>query len=164
MSIYLDIETNRSGEITVVGFFSVSGGLVQMVKPDITGDKLIAALPETASRIVTYNGNCFDLNVIRKTLGVNLRGIYESCDLRWICQKGGLTGGMKRVESVLNISRVTTGIDGREALYLWDRFAFGGDIKALELLLEYNKEDVLNLIEIEKKLIERNIYIPASGG
>ncbi|MCK9555264.1 ribonuclease H-like domain-containing protein [bacterium] len=163
MSIYLDIETNRSGEITVLGFFSAAGGFVQMVKPDITRDKFIAALPGTASRIVTYNGNSFDLNVIWKRLGINLRDIYESCDLRWICQREGLTGGMKAVESTLNISRTTMGVDGREALYLWDKFVFEGDRKALELLLEYNKEDVLNLIKIEKKLIERNIYMPASG-
>ncbi|MDD5645368.1 MAG: ribonuclease H-like domain-containing protein, partial [bacterium] len=150
MSIYLDIETNRSGEITVLGFFSAAGGLVQMVKPDITKEKLMSALPRAASRIVTYNGNSFDLRVIRETLGVDLREMYSSCDLRWICQKEGLTGGMKMVELMLNVSRETSGIDGFQALYLWDRFAFSGDRKALELLLEYNREDVLNLVEIEK--------------
>ncbi len=158
MSIYLDIETNWDGDITVVGFYHEITGLVQLVAPEITQEKLQDSLPESASRIVTYNGNCFDLRVIKHQFGINFREKYESCDLRWVCQSAGITGGLKAVERRLGISRETEGINGKDALVLWENHRRGSS-KDLDLLLKYNKEDVMNLIGIEKKLKERNILV-----
>ena len=158
MSIYLDIETNWDGDITVIGFYHEATGLVQLIAPEITQEKFQDSLPESASRIVTYNGNCFDLRVIKHQLAVNLREMYESCDLRWICQGVGITGGLKGVERRLGISRETEGINGKDALILWENH-LRGNREDLNLLLKYNREDVMNLIGIEKRLKERKVLV-----
>lgn len=110
------------------------------------------ALPP-ADSIFTYNGHCFDLRHIRNQLGVDLRGMYESYDLRWICQRNGLTGGLKCVERQLGIVREYPDMDGRDAIRLWHRYV-RGDKDALNLLLNYNKEDVMNLIKLREYLEE----------
>lgn len=151
MSLYLDIETNQSGEITVIGMYERSMGLVQLVRPDITDEGLISALPQV-ERLYTYNGHCFDLPVIRSRLGVNLRERYESVDLRFACQRIGWKGGLKQVEKQLGISRKSSGMDGRDAVWLWEQYWIENDRRALKLLLAYNREDVLNLVRVHRAL------------
>jgi uncharacterized protein YprB with RNaseH-like and TPR domain len=94
--IYLDIETDERMHITVVGFRAAETGLVQLVGDEVTPERLHAELP-AAGRLFTYNGHCFDLPVIRKRLGMDLRVRFDSWDLRFICQRQGLTGGQKHI-------------------------------------------------------------------
>jgi len=151
MSLYLDIETNYSGEITVIGMYAKSIGLVQLVRPNISADELLNALPKV-KRLYTYNGHCFDLPVIRKQFGVNLREHYESIDLRFACQRIGWKGGLKKVEQQLGIDRKLPGMDGMAALWLWEQYWIENDKSALKTLLTYNKEDVMNLIAVRQAL------------
>lgn len=151
MSLYLDIETNYSGEITVLGFYSRHSGLIQLVRPHITTDDLLNALPPV-DRLYTYNGHCFDLPVIQKQFGVNLRERYQSVDLRFACQRVGWRGGLKKVEEQLGIQRKLPGLNGMAALWLWQEYWIENDKRALETLLAYNREDILNLIAVRKAL------------
>lgn len=151
MSLYLDIETNYSGEITVIGMYAKSIGLVQLVRPNISADELLRVMPRV-KRLYTYNGHCFDLPVIRKHFGVNLREHYESIDLRFVCQRVGWKGGLKKVEQQLGIERKLPGVDGMAALWLWEQYWIENDKRALKTLLTYNKEDVMNLIALRKAL------------
>lgn len=151
MSLYLDIETNYSGEITVVGMYAKSIGLVQLIRPQISKRELLDALPKV-DRLYTYNGHCFDLPVIRNQFGVNLRERYESIDLRFACQRIGWKGGLKRVEQQLGIQRKFPEVDGMAAVWLWQEYWIENDQRALKTLLAYNREDVLNLIKIRKAL------------
>ena len=48
------------------------------------------------------------------------------------------------------IKRKTAGIDGYKAVLLWEKYMKKGQLGALKLLLEYNKEDVINLIPLEE--------------
>jgi uncharacterized protein YprB with RNaseH-like and TPR domain len=41
-----------------------------------------------------------------------------------------------------------------EAMRLWSRYEDGGDEEALQMLLTYNSEDVLNLPVLEARLME----------
>jgi hypothetical protein len=68
------------------------------------------------------------------------------------CWRSNLYGGFKAVERQLNIPRRVQDIGGAEAVALWWRYQIDRDRKALSLLLEYNKEDVVNLIALRKKL------------
>ena len=43
-------------------------------------------------------------------------------------------------------------MDGYKAILLWEKYITKGQRGALRLLLEYNKEDVLNLIQVEEIL------------
>lgn len=155
---YLDIETTGLcsfyDEITVIGIClanSTEKRLVQLVGIDATGDNLLRTL-RCADTIYTYNGSRFDLPFINFRLGVNLKDHFHHRDLMHDCWRNNLYGGFKAVERQLNIPRRLRGITGAEAVVLWWRYQIGRDKKALDLLLEYNKEDVVNLITLRRKL------------
>jgi uncharacterized protein YprB with RNaseH-like and TPR domain len=149
---YLDIETSFAGEITVIGIFRPPDDLIQIVHPDISQDAVLEAL-DGADEVITYWGHRFDLPVIARMLGVNLRDRFESRDLADHCHRHGLYGGLKVVEQVLGIARQSDGIDGMDAMRLWDRWR-RGDMEALKVLLRYNEDDVVNLYLLEKELFQ----------
>ena len=151
--IYLDIETDWSRKITVIGFHSRQTGLVQLVGPGISRRRLLTALP-SSGRLFTYNGHSFDLHVIQQRLGIDLRGRFESCDLRWVCQRHGLTGGQKAIEEEIGVRRQQAGLSGRDAIRLWWEH-LGGDAEALDTLLDYNREDVEGLRAIRRYVASR---------
>jgi uncharacterized protein YprB with RNaseH-like and TPR domain len=149
---YLDIETSYSGHITVVGIFRPPGNLLQITYPDISREALLDALAG-AEEIVTYWGHRFDLPVIARALGVNLRRLFRSRDLADHCHRHGLYGGLKVVEQALGIGRRTDGLNGADAMRLWEEWR-KGRAEALRTLLKYNEDDVVNLYLLEKELIE----------
>lgn len=156
---YLDIETtglsHRYGEITVVGMHLVSeheSKFIQLVGEDVTADNILQAL-DRAGTIYTYNGSRFDLPFIYFSLGTNLAQLFTHRDLMYDCWRNKLYGGLKAVERQLGIGRKLTEVDGYEAVRLWWRYLDSFDLDALNTLLEYNKEDVLNLKTL-KELLE----------
>ncbi len=149
-AVYLDVETDWSRRLTIVGFRSTETGLVQLVGREISRARLSRELPR-CGRLFTYNGHCFDLACIRDQLGLDLRDHFDSFDLRWICQRHGLTGGQKMVEVRAGVRRTLEGYDGRDAMYLWSRYKVG-DEEALQTLLLYNAEDIAGLVAIRQHL------------
>ena len=149
-AVYLDVETNWHRELTVVGFQSRETGPVQLVGTDITKRRLLRELPKSA-RLYTFNGHAFDLVVIRQQLGVNLRELHHSLDLRWVCRDHGLTGGQKAIEARLGICRSCEATSGMDAIRLWTRYQRGHE-DALQTLLEYNLEDLKGLRLIHRHL------------
>jgi len=162
LEAYLDIETTGlypgESEITVVGIYltnNIRDRFVQLVGEDVTADNILETLRGT-SVIYTYNGSRFDLPFIRLCLGLNIASIFKHCDLMYDCWRNNLYGGLKAVERQLGIARRLKDVTGYDAVRLWWRYCNDYDHKALALLLEYNKEDVINL----KTLRERLIYSP----
>ena len=151
MKSYLDIETSFGGKITIIGIYHERDSLIQLVGDDITCSNVMTSLDKTTT-IVTYNGNRFDLPVIKNRLGINLKKHFLSLDLMYECWRQNLYGGLKKVEEQLGIARKSQGIDGWEAMRLWERYLYNNDLKALKTLLNYNRDDVLNLPILEKRL------------
>lgn len=148
---YLDIETTglspEFNEITVIGIHLCHGDdtrFIQLVGKDVTRDNVLEALAGV-SIIYTYNGTRFDVPFINYCLGTNLDVLFVHHDLMYDCWKKNLYGGFKAVERQLGITRRLTEINGYEAVRLWWRYVDNFDLEALDLLLEYNREDVLNL-------------------
>jgi uncharacterized protein YprB with RNaseH-like and TPR domain len=150
---YLDIETSYYGEITVVGIYRHPYDLVQIVLPEIDADAVLEALYGT-EEILTYWGHRFDLPVIKRMLGLDLRQAFESTDLADACHRCGLYGGLKCVEKELGIPRVTGGVTGWDAMRLWHEWTLGRE-ESLKRLLKYNEEDVVNLYLLERELESR---------
>jgi len=155
---YLDIETTGLSsfydDITVVGIYlanDTGNRLVQLVGGDVTRVNLLRTL-RCVDTIYTYNGSRFDLPFINLRLGVNLREHFHHRDLMYDCWSNNLYGGFKSVERQLGILRRVRGIGGAEAVILWSRYQIDHDRKALDLLLEYNREDVVNLMTLRGKL------------
>jgi uncharacterized protein YprB with RNaseH-like and TPR domain len=151
MPAYLDIETSYEGEITVVGILRPTGDLVQLVSPSIDPGTLQEVLHGTRT-LFTYNGHKFDLPVIHRSFGINLRHIFPCHDLMYDCWRRDLYGGLKAVERQLGISRHLAQLDGRDAMRLWADYVERGEEEALSTLLEYNREDVENLALLRIRL------------
>lgn len=155
---YLDIETTGLSPcfdyITVIGVLRCDGRdneLIQLVGEEVTRGNLITAL-RGVNTIYTYNGTRFDLPFIAASLGIDLAVAYYHHDLMFDCWRNSLYGGFKAVERRLGIRRNLQGIGGYEAVQLWWSYLKGGNKSALALLLEYNKEDVVNLKALRERL------------
>lgn len=96
----------------------------------------------------------FDLPFIRAFWRVSLADIFHHHDLMYDCWRKGLHGGFKAVERQLGIVRQLEGVDGFQAVILWGRYRNHGDEDALALLLQYNKEDVVNLKTLRERIDE----------
>jgi uncharacterized protein YprB with RNaseH-like and TPR domain len=153
MRAYLDIETTFSGGISVIGIYRPDTGTTQLVGGGVSDLNLYDALAGVTT-IITFAGTSFDLPVIRKRLYADLRSEFDHRDLLYVCRSRGLRGGLKVVEQRLGIARATAGITGYDAPRLWDRYDVRGEQSALDTLLAYNYEDVVNLALLEAILDE----------
>jgi len=142
---YLDIETTGMGDfndhITTIALYDgksifhfVNGENLGEFHDRITNYELL----------VTYNGKCFDLPFIRKSLGIPMDQAH--IDLRYVLAGLGYRGGLKGCEKQLGIDRAELdGVDGFFAVLLWRDYLRNNNQRALETLLAYNIEDVVNL-------------------
>jgi uncharacterized protein YprB with RNaseH-like and TPR domain len=148
---YLDIETTglspEYSEITVLGIYLCGdreNRLIQLVGDTITPESILESI-KGVSHLYTYNGSRFDLPFIHSRKGINLCSYLQHHDLMFQCWENKLFGGLKKVENILGIDRRLKEVDGLEAIRLWWRYVNYYDQSALQKLLEYNKEDVINL-------------------
>lgn len=103
--------------------------------------------------IVSFNGARFDLPFLSSDLGLCFDQIH--LDLVYPLRRLGLCGGLKSIERVLGIPRDTSGVTGWDAVRLWRAYSLNRVVevagrsvsgeKALDLLVEYNREDALVL-------------------
>ena len=96
-------------------------------------------LPDTSK-----NQNKTSNPIIESHFGISLN--HAHIDLRYILGSLGYRGGLKSCEIQLGIDRGDLkDIDGFFAVLLWHDYKRNRNEKALETLLTYNIEDVLNL-------------------
>jgi len=141
----MDIETTGlckvRNTLTVAGIYSrntprvyINGKDLEKAKDDI----------ESHDYVVTFNGDRFDIPFLQHKIG--LEHNFISIDMMYLLREIGLKGGLKKIESELGITRHsdvvnTTGLD---AVRLWKQH-LRGDERALDKLVKYNIEDIINL-------------------
>nr|WP_321398524.1 ribonuclease H-like domain-containing protein [uncultured Desulfobacter sp.] len=142
---YVDIETtglrSYGFEITTIALYDgkdiryyVQGHNLEEFIEDIQNYKLL----------VTYNGKTFDVPFIQDQFGIQLN--HAHIDLRYVLKSLGYSGGLKSCEKALGLDRGDLdGVDGYFAVFLWHEYRKNNNEKALETLLAYNIEDVVNL-------------------
>lgn len=144
--VYLDIETNGSrgpGAVTVVGLYD-GADFKCLIR-----DKDLHHLQELLSKyqmVVTFHGYGFDIPVLKNEFsGIVFPPIH--LDLCPTLRQIGLKGGLKKIEEQLGLNRSqdTTGLTGYDAVRLWRSYLYSGNQRALDTLVAYNKEDVVNL-------------------
>lgn len=148
---YLDIETDgleRDSLVTVVTVHRKDDTITLVHGKDLDAGTLSDAL-EGTSVLVTFNGSCFDLPVLKESfpmLGIDM----PHMDLRFASRKVGYRGGLKNLEVQIGISRDEgiAGVDGFEAVRLWKRWIKLGDSDSLKKLTAYNRADTINLKQI----------------
>lgn len=159
-TLFLDIETEglskEKNEITIIGVFKKG-----CYYPFINGfnlEKVLNFLIYTPIW-VTFGGENFDLPFIKQKFPF-LQTPYVHLDLYHLSKEVGLKGGLKKVEKLLGIKRVTEGLNGYDAVKLWNKWQKEKDKEALRKLILYNKEDVINL----KKILDLLILKIKDGG
>jgi uncharacterized protein YprB with RNaseH-like and TPR domain len=144
-AVFFDIETDGNDEQnpTVVSLFDAEG-----IHLYVRGRNM-DALPEGLARRplwVTFNGSCFDVPVLRQHFP-DLSRPAAHIDLRFVCRRVGLHGGLKQIEDTLMLGRPPhlRGVDGWDAVLLWRAYVQRADLEALRFLVEYNLYDAFNL-------------------
>jgi uncharacterized protein len=144
---FLDIETSGYyGDITVIGIYDGTETKT-MVKGKNLDQTILRKLLQQYKMVVTFNGSSFDLPVINKYYPNTIPKGMLHLDLRHPLAKLGYTGGLKRIEKMLNIKRAdeVSDVSGADAVYLWQQYRATGNEKYLNLLVQYNDEDIINL-------------------
>ena len=158
--VFLDIETSSSTSmesyLTVIGLYD---GID--TKTMVKGINLNpAALKNELKKnklIVTFNGSSFDLPYLNKKFPGLIPDIPH-IDVRHLCNKAGLKGGLKEIEKQIGITRNNVIVErmyGGDPIKLWRMFRATGDKYYLDLLVEYNEEDVINLKKIAEYAIKK---------
>jgi len=142
---YLDIETDGGMEaesVTMVGLYAFGEFRAFVKGEDIAS---FADAVEQCSMLVTFYGTGFDIPMLQRAFPM-LPFDQIHVDLCPILRRLGLRGGLKSIERQLGIARSdeTEGLSGWDAVHLWRRYLRGDD-EALRLLIEYNREDCVNL-------------------
>jgi len=142
---YMDIETTGLSpdyhSITLIGLHSPEATSIYI---DNINHKRACNDIDTCKYLVTFNGNRFDIPFVHKQYG--LKQDFKSIDLMYLFWQLGYKGGLKKIETNLGLSRMdeVAGMNGREAVDLWYKYK-AGDQHALNKLVNYNIEDIVNL-------------------
>jgi uncharacterized protein YprB with RNaseH-like and TPR domain len=156
-TVFLDIETaglSTANPVTVIGLFD-GINTKTMIKGINLDEKSLAKELQKYKLIVTFNGASFDLPFLRRHFPGLLPRVPHF-DLKPACARIGLKGGLKAIEKQLGIKRgrIVDGMYGGDALCLWKMYRATGDDYYLQLLVEYNEEDVVNLKTIANHVTE----------
>lgn len=152
----IDIEASR-GMITLIGIYQPRDGLmeheyflrgrnltIEDIAPSFVGCKMIIA----------YNGISMDVPMINKFFPGLLPKV-PLIDLYLWAKRLDLDTNLKVLEYTLGIDRMHEHSKRRFiASKLWQRYEKYHDEIALEKLIEYNKQDTINLYPLAEKLVE----------
>lgn len=145
---FLDIETTGGMEgedITVIGLADGDGFRAFVKGQDL--EEFPAALARSGM-LVTFFGTGFDVPMLKRRFP-SLEFDQLHVDLCFALKRLGYRGGLKRIEEALGLVRApeTRGLSGWDAIRLWQEHRRGSR-EALDLLLAYNREDVVNMQEL----------------
>jgi uncharacterized protein YprB with RNaseH-like and TPR domain len=148
---YLDIETDGLGSDLEISVIGTSNGYDFV--PYIQGQTIDKFVEESEQYdvFVTFFGGGFDIPTLKRVYPT-LNEVFENrlhVDLCPALKRLGFGGGLKKIEKTLGIDRVpeAQGLSGFDAVRLWRIYRHGGSdsAQALETLIAYNREDVMNM-------------------
>jgi uncharacterized protein YprB with RNaseH-like and TPR domain len=164
-TLYFDIETTGLSDfhdhITTIATYD--GTMIKTYVHGINLDDFLGDI-DAYDVFVSYNGKCFDLPFIEKFFACRIDKAH--IDLRFVLRGLGYSGGLKGCEKQLGLDRgELAGVDGYLAVLLWREYMRSGNEKALETLLAYNIEDVVNLeflmVESYNLHLQRTPFYPS---
>jgi uncharacterized protein YprB with RNaseH-like and TPR domain len=154
-ALFLDIETTGFyGDITVIGL-SDGNSFKSLVRGfNLDRDNLAQAFDDK-KLLITFNGASFDVPVIKRFFNEAVPDIPH-LDLRFPLAKLGYTGGLKNIEKTLGIKRDDSveGVSGADAVLLWNQYKRHNDEQALNTLIKYNEEDVMNMRQLAELVFD----------
>lgn len=147
-AVYLDIETDSFGQITVVGCYG-HGRFTSFVRGESLNARHLADELSQYDLLVTFCGTTFDVPMLLAHYpGLPLD--QPHIDLCFVGRQLGYRGGLKAIEAQLGIPRAAElqGLNGHDAVLLWNRWRHSRDEDARARLLGYNEADCVNLEQL----------------
>ncbi|MGM0371787.1 MAG: ribonuclease H-like domain-containing protein [Halobacteriota archaeon] len=155
-TLFFDIETTglskQQNVVTTVSVHRDGDTRTYVRGQDLTRAALEAEFAD-AKLVGTFNGKQFDVPFIEHAFDLDID--LPHLDLRFLGDRVGFSGGLKRVERDLGIERDRPDISGRDAVRLWHEYDRDGDAGALETLIAYNQDDARNLATLADELTGR---------
>jgi uncharacterized protein YprB with RNaseH-like and TPR domain len=144
-AVYLDIETDSFGHITVVGLYG-QGRMTSFVRGESLSAGRLAEALRQYDLLVTFCGTTFDLPMLLSQYP-DLPLDQPHLDVGLLGRRLGYHGGLKAIERQLGIHRGMTlkGMCGEDAVRCWNRWRHSRNEAARALLLRYNEADCVNL-------------------
>ena len=157
--VCLDIETSglqpqSGGYVTVVGLYDGRDYKCFVHGRNLTTDILNKEL-SNYKFLITFYGAAFDIPFLQRTFpGIEFS--MPHFDLCFGAKRLKIQGGLKKIEHDFGIVRDESvqGLDGYDAVKLWEQ-SRAGYSQALDRLIQYNREDTVNLMQIAPVLYER---------
>lgn len=156
---YVDIETTglskHRNKITTLSIYNGDTTKTFIHGIDMDEESVVKEMNKY-KLIVTFNGTTFDLPFMKEKFP-SLNMDVPHMDLRWVGNRVGLKGGLKRIERELDICRGddVADVDGMMAVRLWKKWERTGNKEALDILVKYNQEDVINLKKLGQIMYDR---------
>ena len=160
--IFLDIETDPGRKPIVIGILGVFL-CEQLVAPDIRSELILTWLPEGA-RIVTFNGGSFDLPILCREYGLEVKRrlrSMEHIDLLPVARRAGLAGQLRATEV-----RIGFRAHKREEGHVharWRAWIERGDRGSLDGILTHNREDLEGTAALYRRLLALGHIAPRFG-
>ena len=138
---FVDIEADRKGVIVLTIFDRFES--TTFVRGVHLEKEIVQKELDKYNLIVTYNGSAFDLLHLKR-MGIVIT--QPHIDLKPLCERLGLAGGLKEIEKTVGIQRPAH-LRG-SATDAWKAFWASGDREYLELLVAYNEQDAVSLYQL----------------
>ncbi|HKY71040.1 MAG TPA: ribonuclease H-like domain-containing protein [Nitrospira sp.] len=144
-AVYLDIETDSVGRITVVGLYGRER-MTSFVRGESLSTRRLSEELRHYDLLVTFCGTTFDLPMLLSQFP-DLPLDQPHVDLCLLGRRLGYRGGLKAIEKQLCVHRTEEleGMGGDAATRCWNRWRYGRDEEARGRLLDYNEADCVNL-------------------
>lgn len=157
-SLCLDIETEGINKpITILGLYQPKPGIpqvTQLIQGSTLTEKEIKVSLSPAKLIITFNGLNMDIPRIRQQFPNAFPEKIHVLDLYRIAKRLNMNCSLQTLEQTFNIDRLEDYSKRKYiAVKLWKQH-LNGNTKALRRLLEYNKQDTINLYPLAEQLCQ----------
>jgi uncharacterized protein len=158
-ALCLDIETTGWNKpISIIGLYRPQDGIPEVIQlirgENLTRDNLRWAL-QGCKLFITYNGIKFDLPRIRAEFSGVIPYNIPVLDLYRFAKRCGMKTVLITLENTFRIERMEPFSKRKGiAVKLWKRYQLG-DRESLRRLLEYNRQDTINLYPLAEELTQR---------
>ena len=155
----LDIETcYYNGPISVIGLYKPQEGEIicqQFIKDkNLTKENLKQAF-KGCKLLLTYNGFALDIPKINSEFPNTIPKNIKIFDLYLFAKGLGINTNLKVLETTCGINRLKESSKRRgQTAKQWTQYKKNNNQNALNELLEYNKQDTINLYFLAEELIQ----------
>ncbi|HJX05193.1 MAG TPA: ribonuclease H-like domain-containing protein [Candidatus Nanoarchaeia archaeon] len=158
-ALCIDVEaTHWNGPISIIGVYKPKEGEIEYtayVKDiNLTAESLKKAFAG-CKLLITFNGMSYDVPEIKKQFLGAIPDNMPVIDLYLLAKSMNMDGGLKILEKTFNIFRKEEVENKRRiSTKYWKKYEATGNEKVLETLIEYNRQDTINLYPLAEKIME----------